>query len=115
MSLRPRRGKTFRHAIESGGRTAAGEKAAVVIGAGPDEFKYPVVCPFEGVRGAPGCIMQVGVGTGVMFEKFVTDIVGRAHHQRGGGRIQVNAWSALAVDGRVLGIAPDEARLQARH
>ena len=100
------------HAIETGGSAAAGEETAVFVGVGVDELEYAFVRPFKGMAGAAGSVVQVRMRAGVMRQEFVSNLVGWCHHQGGGGRVEVDAWAALAVDRRVLGMAADKTRLQ---
>ena len=113
VALRARARQAGGHAVEPRGGAAAGKKTAVVLWAGVDELEYLFVCPLERLRCAACRVVQVGVGAGVVFEKFVTDLVGRSHHQRGCRRIQVDAWATSAVDGWILGITSNKFSLQA--
>ena len=100
------------HAVETCGGAAAGKERTVVLRTGVDKFEYFFVGPIERRRSAARRVMQIGMGAGIVFQELVAYVIGRRHHQRGSGRIQINAGTALTVDGRILGIAPNKFSLK---
>ena len=95
-------------AVHAGRRAATGKVGGIDIRVGAHKREHTLVGPPVIARCQSRGIMQQGVGVGIVLQHGPNGLLGGAHHQRGGGGVEVDAARFTAGSQGIGGIEADE-------
>jgi len=106
-TLRPATAQRERESVGARRRTSTHEKRNVLVARRTEEIEHDVAGPGERLARDLRREMRARVGIGLMDEELASERLGRAHHERRGGGIQVDPTRSRAARG-VAGVQTHE-------